>query len=69
MKSDDLKSLIGNRIIIVADDVEGRTMFVGQKGRITGWRPWKYGRFLPVITLDSGKVVSDSKVWWHKEND
>ncbi len=61
---DDLQKLMGKNIIIVADDVEERTKFVGKKGRITSWRSWKYERFLPVITLDSGEVVSDSKVWW-----
>jgi len=63
----DLKSLIGTRLIVVADDAKGygkKTKYVGQKGKILLWRPWKYGRFLPVIELASGEFLSSSKIWW-----
>ena len=64
---DDLKELVGKRVVIVADDVRGygvKTKYVGQKGTIIGWRHWKHGRVLPQIRLDSEEVVSSSKMWW-----
>jgi len=66
----DLAILVGTNVVVVADEIKGygkKTKFVGQKGVIIGWRPWKYG-YLPVIKLESGEEVSNRYIWWSKQS-